>query len=234
MKGTLPLFGLLILAGCGPDVGPASPDDQVKVLANELGKPADLLPLNSGNAWTYTMRTVERNQQGQARQSNATPTLKVSGMNGDKATIAFLNEKKLVSEVSFTRTEHGVVQNGLKAAGQSGRTFSPPLPLYHWPMKVGEKKEWSGTGFRSGLGDNGSMTSTLEYKGESEVDTPAGRMKAHRFDSLTKYKQNSKEYGSTTSIWLVPKVGIVRNLEIVIGPKTMRESELKLQSFTVK
>ena len=234
MKGTLALFGLAILVGCGPDVGPTRPEDQVKVLSNELGKPADLLPLSSGNAWTYTMRSVERNQEGQSRQSVATPTLKVSGMNGEKATVAFLNDKKLVSELNLMRTEHGVLQTGLKAAGKTGRSFVPALPLYHWPMKLGEKREWSGTGYRAALGDNGPMTSTLEYKGESEVDTPAGRMKAHRFDSLTKYKKNSTELGSTTSLWLVPKVGIVRNVEVVVGPKTIRESELKLQSFTVK
>lgn len=234
MKGTLALFGLAIVVGCGPDVGPTNPEDQVKVLANELSKPADLLPLSSGNAWTYTLRSVVRNQQGQAQEATATPTLKVSGMNGEKATIAFVNENKLVSELNFLRTEHGIVQIGLKGAGQPSRSFTPALPLYHWPMEVGEKREWSGNGYRSGLGDDGPMTSTLEYKGESEVDTPAGRMKAHRFDSLTKYKKDAAEFGSTTSIWLVPKVGIVRNVEVVVGPQTIRETELKLQSFTVK
>ena len=233
MKATLPILGLAFLVGCGPDIGPTNPDEQVKVLSNELSKASDLLPVKSGNAWTYTMRAVERNAEGQTREYSGTPTLKVTGVNGKNSTIAFIESDKVVSELLLTSTDGGISQRGIKSP-KATRSFAPPIPLYHWPMKAGETKEWKGTGFRPALGDNGPMTSTMEYKGESEVDTPAGRMKAHRFDTTTKYTKNSKEFGSTQSLWLVPKVGIVRNIEVVVSPNLIRETELKLQSHTVK
>jgi hypothetical protein len=78
------------------------------------------------------------------------------------------------------------------------------------------------------------MKATLAYKGEREVDTPAGRMKAYRFDTTTTYMKGKTELGSTQSVWLVPKVGIVRSVEMVISPTLIRETEMKLESYTVK
>jgi hypothetical protein len=234
MKVTLPLLGLALVLGCGPDIGPTNPEDQVKVLSNPIDKPGDLLPMTTGNAWTYVLRASERNAQGQGAQGESNPTLKVTGQNGANTTIAFVLDNKLISELMLTSTKDGVSQRGIRAADGPERTYTPAIPLFHWPMKPGEKRDWKGEGYRTALGDVGPIESTLEYKGESEVDTPAGRMKAHRFDTVSKYKKGETELGNTQSIWLVPKVGIVRSIEVTVTGTSVRETEMKLQSYTVK
>ena len=234
MKSSLPLLAFAFVVGCGPDVGPTNPEDRVEVLENELASAKDLFPAETGNAWTYTLRQTERNAEGQGGQTTGTPTLKVTGVNGDKVTVAFVESDKTVSELLFTVTEEGLVQRGIRSAGSPERTYNPPIPVYRWPMEQGVKRDWKGTGFRPGIGSTGPMESSMEYKGVSEVDTPAGRMKAYRFDTVTKYKQGERELGTTQSVWLVPKIGIVRNIEITITPTRIRETELKLQSYTVK
>lgn len=234
MKGTLLLLCFVVLLGCGPDVGPTNPEDKVKVLANEIDKPGDLLPLKSGNAWTYTVRSTAQNQQGASRQSSGNPTLKVIRVSGANSTIALIESNKVISELEFVSGANSVSQQSVKAMGGPRRPFSPAIPLFHWPMKAGDKREWKGTGYRPAFGDTGPIRATLEYKGESEVDTPAGRMRGHRFDTTTKYTKNSKEFGSTQSVWLVPKVGIVRSIDLTSTPTAVVETEMKLQSYTVK
>src|SRR5687768_9928115 len=135
MKSTFPLLGIAMLVGCGPDIGPTNPDDQVKVLANELAKPSDLLPIKSGNAWTYTLRAVERNAKGETRQQNGTPTLKVTGIKDANFTIAFVDSNKVISELHMVSSELGVSQRGIKAPNGPARSFAPAIPLYQWPMK---------------------------------------------------------------------------------------------------
>ena len=234
MKASLPLLAFALLLGCGPDIGPTNPEDRVEVLENELSSPRDLFPAKAGNAWTYSLRQVQRNAQGQSSESTATPTLKVTGVNGDNCTVAFVESNKTVSELMFTMSDSGLVQRGIRSPEGGTRAYTPPIHVYHWPMKPGETRDWKGTGFRPATGNSGPMESTMEFKGVSEVDTPAGRMKAYRFDTVTKYKQGEQELGTTQSVWLVPNIGIVRNLEITIMPNVIRESELKLQSYTVK
>jgi hypothetical protein len=228
------LVCLAAIAGCGPDIAPTPPEEQVKVLANALERPNDLLPLQSGNAWTYKFQTTERNKQGQARQASGSPTMKVTKVEGGVATLVYLNENKVVSEIGIKNSPTGATQTHIKGGTGATRPYSPPLPLYHWPMKVDQEIKWSGTGFRSAFSDVGKLTSTLVYKGEGEVDTPAGRMKAYRFDTTTRYTKGAGEFGTSQSLWLVPRVGIVRSIEVTVTPTVLRETEMKLQSYTVK
>lgn len=219
--------------GCSPDVTPNDPAKKVEVTSNTLEKPSDLLPLKVGNAWTYevtmTLRTKEGTQSG-----SQTPTLKVTGLKGDRATLAFLVDNKVTSNVVLEKSDKGVAQVSVAPAGKPASSFSPPTPMFQWPMKVDGEVKWKGTGFRSGFANNGPMTSTLTYKGEYEVDTDAGRFKAHRFDSMQTYKINGKEFGNSSSTWFVPKVGIVRTAEVVATGDAIRESVMKLKSYTVK
>src|SRR5688572_21009841 len=159
MKASLPFLALAFVLGCGPDVGPTNPADRVEVLENELTSARDLLPVQTGNAWTYSLRSVEKNAQGQGRETTATPTLKVTGVNGDNSTVAFVESNKTISELLFTSTDNGVVQRGLKVPGSPSRTYTPAIPIFHWPMEKGEKREWKGTGFRPALGNTGPMES---------------------------------------------------------------------------
>jgi len=219
--------------GCSPDVAPNDPATAVKVTANSLEKPTDLLPLTSGNAWTYDVNTSLRTKEG-TQSGTQTPTLKVTGRKGQKATVAFITDNKVRSTIVFQESASGVSQVSVGTVGKPASTFSPPTPMFQWPMKPEQEAKWSGTGFRAGVGDVGAMTSTLTYKGEMEVDTAAGRFKAYRFDSVQLYKVNSKEFGSSTSTWFVPKVGIVRTVEVVATPEAIRETVMKLKSYTVK
>jgi hypothetical protein len=191
------------------------------------------MPLASGNAWTYDVSTTVRTKEG-TNSGTQTPTLKVTGRNGQKATVAFIVDNKVVSNLVFQESAKGVSQVSVGAVGKSSNAFNPPTPMFQWPMKLDEESKWSGTGYRAGVGDTGPMTSTLTYKGEMEVDTAAGRFKAYRFDSVQLYKVNSKEFGSSTSSWYVPKVGLVRTVEIVATPEAVRETVMKLKSYTVK
>jgi len=221
------------VVGCSPDVVPNDPATQVKVTTNTLEKPTDLMPLASGNAWTYDATTTERTETG-TNSGTQTPTLKVTGRKGQRATVAFIVDNKVVSNLVFQESAKGVAQVSVGAVGKSPNTFSPPSPMFQWPMKPEEEAKWSGTGLRVGLGGVGPITSTLTYKGEAEVDTAAGRFKAYRFDSVQRYTVNSQEYGSSSSSWFVPKVGLVRTVEIVATPKSIRETVMKLKSYTVK
>jgi len=219
--------------GCSPDVAPNDPATQVNVTKNQLEKPTDLLPLAPGNAWVYDVAVTQRTQKG-TESGTQSPTLKVTGRNGKTVTVAFITDNKVRSNIVFQETQAGISQVSVSAVGKPPSTFSPPTPLFQWPMKPNEEAKWSGKGFRAALGDVGPMTSTLTYKGETEVDTAAGRFMAYRFDSVQLYKVNGKEFGSSTSTWLVPKVGIVRTVEIVATPTAVRETTMKLKSYTVK
>lgn len=229
----LVIAGCAVVIGCSPDVAPNDPATAVKVTTNSLEKPTDLLPLTTGNAWTYDVNTTFTSKEGTQSATQA-PTLKVTGRNGQKATVAFITDNEVRSNLVFHVSANGVSQVSVGNVGKPANTFSPPTPMFQWPMKPEQETKWSGKGYRAGVGDVGPMTSTLTYKGEAEVDTAAGRFMAHRFDSVQRYKVNSKEYGASISTWFVPKVGIVRTVEIVVTPEARRETVMKLKSYTVK
>jgi hypothetical protein len=228
------MLAAAILVGCSPDVGPTDPNSKVNVTKNKVDKVSDLWPLQSGNAWTYEARQTVRTTDGRSGGTTQTPTLKVVSKNGSTATIGFIRENKLVSKLTVLETPKGITQKSIQGSKGPEQTFDPPTPLFEWPMKVDEERKSEGVGFREGLGSRGKFKTTLVYKGEYEVDTPAGRMLAHRFDTLQTYSQGSKEYGSTSSVWLVPKIGVVRSIELLATPQGLRETEMKLTSYTVK
>jgi hypothetical protein len=223
-----------LLAGCSPDVSAGDPASQVKVIDNKVESAADLFPLQPGNAWNFDATQTVRTKDGKTSVGTQTPTLKVVARNGNKATIGYIRDNKVMSKMTVLATNKGVAQSSVQATNGPIRNFEPASPLYEWPMKVNEERKSEGTGYRAGVDSIGKVKNTLVYKGESEVDTPAGRMRAHRFDSLTTYTVGNGQFGSTSSVWLVPKIGIVRSVELVAGPTGLRETELKLTSYTVK
>lgn len=230
---TLAIAACTVVMGCSPDVTPNDPATQVKVTTNTLDKPTDLLPLSSGNAWTYDVNTTLKTKEG-TQAGTQTPTLKVTGRSGKNATVALITDNKVRSTLVFQESTTGVSQVSVGAEGKPPSKFTPPTPMFQWPMKAEQESKWTGTGYRAALNDTGPISSTLTYKGESEVDTAAGRFKAYRFDSTQLYKADGKEFGSSTSTWFVPRVGIVRTVEVVDAPEFVRETIMKLKSYTVK
>lgn len=230
---TLACLAAIATFGCSPDVA-VNTSEEIKVLTNKVEKPLDLLPLSTGSAWTYEVRQTVRDNKGQTGSGELESTLKVTGRKGRSATLAVIQEKKVRSTITFAENDKGVSQSQIMDAKGAVRSFDPPIPTYQWPMKPEETSTWTGSGYRAALGTTGKMTATLTYMGEYEVDTPAGRMLAHRFDTVNKYKSGEAEYGSMQSVWLVPKVGIARTLEITSSPQGVRETDMKLKTYTVK
>ncbi|MDQ2986068.1 MAG: hypothetical protein M3R13_05035 [Armatimonadota bacterium] len=229
----LTCLAALAAFGCSPDVA-VNTSKEVKVLANQIEKPLDLMPLTTGSAWTYEVRQTIRNNQGQTGSGEVQSTLKVTGRKGRATTVAVIQDNKVRSTITFAETDKGISQSHIKDSAGAVRSFDPPIPTFQWPMKLEETRTWTGSGYRSAIGSTGKMTSTLTYKGELELDTPAGRMRAHRFDTVQKYKSGEAEYGSMQSVWFVPKVGIARSLEISSSPQGVRETDMKLKTYTVK
>lgn len=229
-------LGCLLIA-CGPsDVGRTG-RQQVKVIEHELTSAADFMPLQKGNSWTYAMDQIVRDTKGRQSSGTAELTFKVDKIvdqgEGKRALFKVYNKSAENSTVSFLCNSKGVYQTSL-AGKDLTAPYDPPLPLIVWPSKPGQERKWAGRGYIAGLGAVGSLKSTITYKGLSDVDTPAGRMHAHRVDTVTSYTTGGKTYRSTQSMWFVPTIGLVRSLDITIGPAGVRQSDMRLKTSTRK
>jgi hypothetical protein len=229
----------LAIAGCSPTgtSTSASGPAETKVLSNPVSNARDLWPASIGNAWTYTIGQVRQTRTTAPTSGTAEATLKLVGTKpvtgGVVATFKIIQENKERSTLVFQITDKGVFQISTMTGGRGGE-FRPQLPALPWPMKVGEVKEWSGTGPSAGSGAIEPFKSSVIYKGESEVDTPAGRMNGLRVDSSQTTKVKGKPVTVTQSMWFVPKVGLVRSFEVIQTSDEIRQTDLRLKAYTVK
>ncbi|MGI8923313.1 MAG: hypothetical protein ACR2HJ_04620 [Fimbriimonadales bacterium] len=234
-------FSLTLLALIGISCGPSAPGGatrpEAKVLQNAVGSGADFMPLAEGNSWTYELTQMVRDKAGKQSRGVAEMTFKVTNVvdhgTGKRALVTVYNKTKPISTLSFLSNPKGVFQTSLRGKNLTA-VFEPPLPLIHWPSKVGQKRMWAGVGYMAGLNKTGKVKMDITYKGLAEVDTPSGRMKAHRVDVVQSYAENGKKYGTTQSMWFVPKIGLVRSLDLVSGVIGTRQSDMKLISSTRK
>lgn len=226
----------LAVAGCGPSGQPGGGAAKTKVLANTASGPSDLLPLSTGNAWTYTVLQTVSDARGRQKSGQSETTLKVDSVKdipgGKSAEIGVYAKDKRTSSVGFDVTDKGIFQSFLNA--KQNVPFKPPMPLMPWPLQPGQELKYSGTGYLPGPGKTGTINVTITYRGDSEVDTFAGRMKALRVDNMQTYTYQGKTFQSSQSIWFVPKVGLVRSFEILQLGAAARQTELKLKGYTVK
>lgn len=231
----LPLLALA--ASCGPSADSAAKKGpETKVIANTAGKPEDLFPFEKGNSWTYTVRRVQRTTK-EGRQGEGETTLKVREVRehalGKEAVLDVYEEGKKVSSVNFVVGPKGVYQTALSGPNLDIK-YNPAFPLLLWPIESGEETKWSGTGLRAADGKLGPIDAVITTKGEAELDTPAGRMKAFRADNVQTYKINGKEFQTRQSVWFSPKIGLVRTLDGFISAEEVRETDMKLKTYTVK
>jgi len=230
---TLALFGIY----CGPSAPGGVNKPEAKVLQNAVGSGSDFMPLAKGNSWTYEMTQSVRDRAGRQSRGMAEMTFKVTTVvdhgTGKRALVTVYNKTQPISTLSFLSNPKGVFQTSLNGKHLTA-VYNPPLPLINWPSKPGQKRTWAGMGYMAGINKNGKVKMDITYKGLAEVDTPSGRMKAHRVDVVQSYADKGKKYGTTQSMWFVPKVGLVRSLDLVSGINGTRQTDMKLKSSTRK
>jgi hypothetical protein len=232
-------FLALLVASCGPSGQPggSAPAAPTKVTTNTANSAADLMPLAKGNVWTYRVTAAARASSGETSTGSAENTLKVVSVKdtpeGRIADITVYTDNKEGSAVRFSTSPKGVFQNGVKGP-KVDVAFTPPMPLLPWGMKQGEQRKWSGMGYMAGTTKPVAITATITYKGEMEVDTVAGRMKAMRVDNVQEGTVNGKKTQIAQSMWFVPKVGLVKSIDTQGAGGVVRQSTLNLKSYTVK
>lgn len=239
MKPTI-LFAALLIAvvSCGPSAESGiKPGTKTKVIANTASTASDLMPFQKGNAWVLTARSVTQNAQGQREAGGGEVTLKciaVEESGGNK--VATLDVKSTVGDPAKTQistTDKGVFQVSYESA-KGKMLFNPPFPLMPYGLKPGETIKYDGSGPLPGVGKVGPIKATITFKGEVELDTGAGRVKALRADNTQTYKDGNKTFQSMQSYWFAPKIGLVRSLNTIVLGAGGFEQELILKTYTVK
>ena len=225
-----------LVVACGPSGEGASGQPKAKVLANTAKTPSDMLPLSVGNSWTYQYYQVRVDAKGQRSEGTADSTLKVVSVKdvpaGKEAVVSVYQNGKVASEIGFLVTDKGVFQTYHKV--KELMPYNPPLLLMPWNAKAGQETKWTGTGLMPGIGKIGQLEMTLTCRGEMEVDTLAGRMKAMRVDGVENYTYQGKKIQATTSMWFEPRIGLIRSLDVIQLGVAGNQAELKLKSYTVK
>ncbi len=234
------LFSTFVLAAaigaCGPSGEGGSNQSKTKVIANTAKSPYDLLPLSVGNSWTYQYYQVQVDAKGQRTESTAISTLKVvsvkDAQGGKEAVVRVYQGGEATSEIGFLVNDKGVFQTYHK--GKEMMPYNPALLLMSWPVKAGQVINWTGTGLMPGPAKMGKIDLTVTCRGEMEVDTLTGRMKAIRTDGVETYSYQGKKMQTTMSMWFEPRIGIIRTLDVFQFGAAGRQAELKLKSYTVK
>lgn len=218
---SLALAGAL-LVGCKKDSAPAPAPNVPEQVATkpatvEPGHEAELIPLKTGNSWTYGLQTrVRINGQDQT----TTPfdvVFKI--INTEKTadgmkvywTMSRLDKPtgtmKVTDKQIWLQNAKGIYQLGV--GYPDFKYFSSPQPIIEYPIKSGHSFKWEGEGILND-GSIGKTTITSTILDNQDVDLESGRVNTIPVESMQNFETAKRSGSGISTVFIQPKVGIVR------------------------
>jgi hypothetical protein len=227
--------------GCGPGKGStASGSGYVAKPAASLtsamlppGAEADYFPFTKGNQWTFeseASRMVNGAQTSPVRQEITWRITDVKPANGGKdAYFEMLANEKVVDKQIWHVDKSGISQIGL---GLKLSRFSTPQMVLPFPVNKGDKFRWSGSiqsdkgGMRAGKIDGLVV-------GPEPIDTLMGSFSALAVESHGTLTGDGTKSEIASRAWLIPKVGIGRFRQEMMGEISGKDSSGKMRKAPI-
>lgn len=209
--GSVCVAGLGV-AAWGPSVRPGQIQFQLS--------PSAYWPLESGNRWTYAVKTADVNyvmnlevkRRASSRTGGATATLETESYKVNYV-VEGLKGKEVKSPVISPWHRPIVVKvddTGIYWISDQHGTFNPPIPILKAGVANGQEWSWTGT-----VEDNGSSwpaKANLTSAYPKKVKTPQLRVKVHDAMAITMTLDREiqgQHVSDTQSFSFVPKIGLV-------------------------
>ena len=176
--------------------------------AVEPGKEADLMPLQKGNQWTYAV-DVQTQANGRNQGTEVELTWKVVSTqpagDGVRAVIESQARGGKPQRETWMVNKKGIYQ--VTAGGNTA--FSTPQPVLIFPAEAGKTFVYQGTGVTP-AGPVGKIYSKSTVLSQQQVDTENGTYWAVPVESKTNFAIKQTKGESVGTVWMAPKVGLVR------------------------
>ena len=236
----------LSLASCGKkDDAAATAPKAAEPAPVEITKDNQrlLIPLATGNTWTYDLE-INNSSQGQAaRVTKAELKYTVNntvaeGADGTKAILFVERDGEKTDEQVWFKDSTGIFQLALTT---KRIPYEPKQPLIKFPVVTDQELKWEGKGLTP-AGTPGKIFSTYTTGAVEQVDTGAGPFNALAVRSestfITKGRdQTGKEFDvqgkAESSTWYAPNVGIVRYRQTMELPGARTVITLRLRNYNV-
>lgn len=245
----------VMLGGCGGDKAtakvssaPAAPAKPMQSAMVPPGQEATYFPFAVGNQWTFEStltKVVGAQQIAPVRETLTYSITKVSPApnGGQYAQFDIFSGSKLVDKQIWMLNKKGLYQI---AVGIKLNRFSTPQTLCTFPVKLGNKVNWIGT-VTDDQGQRRSIKVTSTLAGEELTDTATTTYNALTIESKGTMTGSNMKTQLAHRLWLVPKVGIARFRQEMVGEVDAKDPAgkmrkvpvglvqlLKLKSFTPK
>ena len=222
---------VLATAGCGHGGGSAyqpKPVPKVEAVAVKEGIEQNLLPLDEGNQWTYTVSVTAiaggRRLGGEKEQTFKVAKVEPQG-DGKKATFELWLDGKLSDRQVWLVNSKGIFQ---VATGLDLKPFTSPQPVIFFPVTPGATFDWNGNT------PQGASVVKSKVLGPQEVDTDSGRVSAIAVSSNSQITTSKGKGSSSSTIWLCPGTGIVRFVQQETSGSRVGQIVMRLKSHSLK
>ncbi len=235
----------LCLASCGKKEESAPVTKVAEPAPVEITKDNQrfLIPLTTGNTWTYDLEINATSQGQPARVTKAELKYTVNntvaeGVDGTKAILFVERDGEKTDEQVWFRDGSGIYQLALT---MNRIPYEPKQPLIKFPVVADAELKWEGKGLTP-AGTPGKIFSTYTTGAVEQVDTGAGPFNALAVRSestfITKGKdQTGKEFDvqgqAESATWYAPNVGIVRYRQTMELPGARTVITLRLRNYNV-
>jgi hypothetical protein len=105
--------------------------------------------------------------------------------------------------------------------------MSPPIPLFHLPLKQGDTIAWDGILHFKTMSSAASALSRVT--GAVSVNTPVGKFNAYRIDTMISTMVDGQSAAFPMTRWVAPGVGVVQARVLVGKTAALKQ----LQSYHV-
>lgn len=236
-NGLLLGIGAAVLAGCGSggDGYKPQPVKPVEKLALSEEDQKALFPIAVGNQWTYAAQAEQRSggRGGSARFDLTFKIVKVTPTaDGEIADVEITSDQP-GSKKDFQRWQRNSKGIFQLAVGNPLIPFDPPMPVILFPAETGRKFTWKGTGMTS-ASRSGTSSMTMEVLPVQEVFTESERFSAIGVLSNGTFSTGQANGVMASTVYLVPKVGLVRYRQEIASGQTQAIQTLSLKAKTVR
>ena len=231
MKPLLSLsFALLALTGCRPESSGyvPVPEGKVEPASTKVAGSEELMPLDVGNQWTYSLQAQASKGNTPQGSDEGTVSYRVASRSGSTALLLLEQDGKIIEQQDWEATPQGLFQ---RSGSQSRILYTPPQPMALLPLDADRTFTWSGTGPMGGsTRASGSMTANIRRP--EDVDTAMGTLSAIPVYTHTTYAKGSMDNVS----WYRPGIGLVRVRQTTKDKATGRTEVilLTLTNYAVK
>ena len=235
------VLGLMLgLSGCNKDSSPSGgyvpkKGNSIPEFALAAGQEASIFPFKEGNEWVFEVSSIIENAQGQRKQGGTELTFKCVKVETDAegATLAQMDITQEGAEGIQDRQiwksdKTGVYQVSIGNPKEAAKTFSPPQIQVPFPLEVGKKFSWVGSGPVSGGVAQTTMSGTV-----TEVqltDVKAGTFNAMHIEQMSTWKDKDQDGMAKTQAWWVPNVGLIKLMQEIKAGANAGITKIELKS----